>query len=312
MGKRPLNTSTNATSLKKPKQGDVDSRVVTSDGAGVKSYVKHDVTTSAGAMPTTEKKQPPIKSNASSSMPTKIPMNSASIPVKKTSAVNSAPAAMDQKPDATYCTTNDHQTSMKQEQAEVVTTNNTNSEPNASTATTNGSSSAPPLPETVKVGVQGGLIISFVIMCCLMLSSYISKGQHQEILQRASALVDAKKAGLQSELIKSTQEDHAFELDNLRMEFDNYREIMSGRMNRHKLMSQDFKAAKESESKAIADAISLKTEFKRNFDLLNKERKRAAELEQLVKELRAENAELESYLEEEEDDDDEEDGDEKE
>ena len=73
MGKRPLNTSTNATSLKKPKQGDVDSRVVTSDGAGVKSYVKHDVTTSAGAMPTTEKKQPPIKSNASSSMPTKIP-----------------------------------------------------------------------------------------------------------------------------------------------------------------------------------------------------------------------------------------------
>ena len=45
--------------------------------------------------------------------------------------------------------------------------------------------------EDIKLAVNGGLIVSFVLMVSLLISAYVSKGQHQELLQRASALVDS-------------------------------------------------------------------------------------------------------------------------
>eukprot|EP00814_Leptocylindrus_danicus_P011158 CAMPEP_0116011042 /NCGR_PEP_ID=MMETSP0321-20121206/4344_1 /TAXON_ID=163516 /ORGANISM="Leptocylindrus danicus var. danicus, Strain B650" /LENGTH=216 /DNA_ID=CAMNT_0003480223 /DNA_START=1 /DNA_END=652 /DNA_ORIENTATION=+ len=203
---------------------------------------------------------------------------------------------------------------MKQEQAadadpkqELLARNN-NSQPSAHTET-NGSTStpastAPPLPETVKMGIHGGLIISFVIMCVLLLSAYISKGQHQEILQRASALIDAKKAGLQSALITSIQEKHASEIGILRRDFDGYKEIMTKRLDQYKVMSDDLKAAKDGEQKCVAESIKMEADFESHRDLLFTERKRSAELGVLVQKLQTEIAELQ---EEEEEDDDKED-----
>ena len=101
--------------------------------------------------------------------------------------------------------------------------------------------------EKIKVGVHAGLLISFLLMSILCVSAYISKAQQQELIHRASLLVDAadlsdpsvkSKSSYYEEILKDILHPH--QAHELRVEYESKISLL------------------ESENKNLLNEINLK------------------------------------------------------